>query len=262
MGIGDETVVTGQCRHLQERDHRKIRIVYEKPRWHDIWNGNPRIAQPGENGDFQEFRPRNGYKRPYIAGKNEKRWTWQRWGPEWGGSAPVGEIYLTEEEREFGSRFPARVYIEPHLKHGASPNKAWSWARWQELARLLLEAGLPVAQLGPPGLPGMPGVEQIRTASARQAAALLETARGAVLPEGGLHHIAAAVGAPATVVIFGCYIGPDVTGYATQKNMFTGEGLGCGWRIPSKCCQTAMANIEPERVTADLLRLLSGETAT
>lgn len=248
--------MTGQCRHLQARDPRKVRIVYEKPRWHEVWNGNPRIAQPGEKGDFQDFSPRQGYKRPYIASKNEKQWTWQRWGAEWGGRAPVGELYLTDEERAFGAAHAGRVFIEPHLKRGASQNKKWGWARWEALAALLLNGGFPVAQLGAPGLPAMPGVEQIRTNSARMAAALLAHARGAILPEGGLHHIAAAVGTPATVVIFGSYISPEVTGYETQTSLFTGAGLGCGMRVPCRCCESAMAKISPEDAFSALRTVL------
>lgn len=257
MGWGDECMVTGQARHLQQqRDPRKVRVVYEKPRWHEAWDHNPRIAQRGEQGDFQELRPRSGWKRPYIADKSEKRWTWQRWGAEWGGCAPRGEIYFTPPELAFGDRYAGRVVLEPHLKHGASQNKAWGWTRWQDAADRLRAAGLPVSQVGQPGVKPLAGVEFIATSSARLAAAVIARAQACVLPEGALHHIAAAVATPA-VVIFGCYISPEVTGYDGQVAFFRGQGLGCGWRVPMKCCADAMASISPAEVADAVLGLMS-----
>lgn len=250
--------MSGQCRYLQAKDPRKVNIVYEKPRWHEAWDNNPRIAQPREKGDFQEFRPRAGYKRPYIAAKTEKQWTWQKWGPEWGGSCPRGELYFTPAELEFGERFAGRVVIEPHLKRGASPNKAWSWERWQALADLLRDAGAPVAQIGAPGVNQLAGVEFIGTSTARLAAAVIARALGAALPEGALHHIAAAVGTPA-VVVFGAYISPEVTGYPEQVNLFHGPGLGCGMRVKCNCCAAAMAKITPELVREKLLVALRAD---
>lgn len=249
MGWGDELMVTGQARVMQQRDPRKVRVVYEKPRWFDAWDHNPRIARPDEKGDFQELRPRVNYLRPYMVAKTPERWSWKAWGP------PVGEIYFTPEELAFGDRFPGRVILEPNIKIGASPNKQWGWVRWNKLAWLLQKRGHLVSQLGPVGTPMLEGAEHIVTGSMRLAAAVMARARAAVLPEGGLHHVAAAVGTPA-VVIFGGFIAPAVTGYAGQVNLFAGEGLGCGARMPCKHCADAMAQIAPEDVLDQLMGLL------
>lgn len=256
-------MVTGQCRYLQQRDPRKVRIVYEKPRWHDVWDNNPRIARPGEKGDFQEFRPRAGYKRAYIADKTPNKWTWRRWGPEWGGSCPRGELYLTAEELAFGERYAGRVVIEPHLKKNASQMKAWGWERWMALADCLRARGINATQIGPPGVRSLPGIEFIETGSARLAASVIARARGAALPEGALHHIAAAVGTPA-VVIFGGYISPAVTGYPEQVSLFTGgdkHPLGCGMRVPCRHCADAMSKIGPFEVAEELMKLVEERAA-
>lgn len=249
MGWGDELMVTGQVRERQVADPRKVRIVYERPRWHEAWDFNPRIARPEERGDFQVLQPRDGYKRPYIAEKHDDRWVWRPWAP------PRGELYLTRFERKYGAGFPDRIILEPQLKRGASPNKDWGHARWVALAELCKRAGLPIAQLGPQNKGLLPGAEFIVTPTMRYAAAVLDNAAAAVLPEGGMHHVCAAVKTPA-VVIFGGYIAPAVTGYDDQVSIFTGGGLGCGMRTECAHCRQAMAAIEPADVFKKLEELL------
>jgi ADP-heptose:LPS heptosyltransferase len=90
----------------------------------------------------------------------------------------------------------------------------------------------------------------------RDAAAVLATARAAVLPEGGLHHVCAAVGTSA-VVIYGGYISPQVTGYEGQTAFFTGSGLGCGMRVACTHCKQSMEAIAPEAVFEALQRALN-----
>jgi ADP-heptose:LPS heptosyltransferase len=245
MGYGDEVMVTGQVRELQELDPRKVRIVYEKPRWHEAWENNPRIARPGELGDFQLLRPRVDYRRPYIAQKTATQWTWKAWGP------PKGELYFTHDEEAYGAKHRDRIVIEPRIKPGASPNKDWGIERWKELIRLGAAKGIQFTQLGDVNKYLLPGVKWVRTPTMRLAAAVLAYARAAVVPEGGLHHVCAAVGTPA-VVIFGGYISPAVTGYPEQRSFFTGGALGCGMRIPCEHCKRAMSEITPREVLAAL----------
>ena len=249
MGWGDELMMTGQARELQRRDPRKVRIAGDE-KFHDAWLNNPRIAQPGEQGDFQPLPRRDADGlRAYIVAKTWKRWTWRAWGP------PAGELYFTDEERAFGAAHGGRVILEPHVKPGASPNKQWGWARWSALARMAKDRGCRVTQVGPAGTARLDGADFILTRSMRLAAAVMAEARAAVLPEGGLHHVAAAVGAPA-VVIFGGFISPAVTGYADQVSLFAGDGLGCGLRVPCGHCAEAMDRIEPATVCDRLMELL------
>jgi ADP-heptose:LPS heptosyltransferase len=252
MGWGDELMVTGRVRELQRTDPRPVKILYERGRWHEAWEHNPRIAPKGAAGEFQELRPRTDYLRPYMRAKSEQRYTWKAYGP------PVGELYLTDKEKAFGALYAGRIVIEPNLKGGASINKDWGRERWGVLVGRMRERGLAATQLGPANTRRLGGAEFIETNNMRYAAAVLARARAAVLPEGGQHHVAAAVGCPA-VVIFGGYIAPAVTGYPWQSNLFVHDEqhpLGCGWRVRCAHCAAAMARIHPERVLQELEALL------
>ena len=249
MGLGDEVIVTGQVRELQERDPRRVVIDYEgKKRWFDVWDHNPRIARHDEPGDHQIFRPRKGYMRPYIADKTPNKWTWKAWRP------PRGEFYLTKGEIEFGRSHAGKVILQPQIKAAAPINKQWGLERWEALAAQLVAEGLRVAVIGAEIRTFWKSVEPIQTRSIRQAAAVLSTCAAAIVPEGALHHVAAAVGARAAV-IYGGYISPEVTGYEDQIAFFTGSELGCGKRQLCSHCQQAMKRIAPAEVAEAALRL-------
>lgn len=253
MGWGDEVMVTGQARVMQERDPRKVRVVYEKPRFHEAWLHNPRIAGEHERGDFQELVARERYLRPYMRFKGLHQWQWKRYGP------PKGELYFSPAEQAFGERHAGCVILEPTIKPGASPNKEWGWVNWNKLAFALRDRGVRVTQLGPVGTPLLEGAEHIVTRKMRLAAAVMSRARAAVLPEGGMHHVAAAVGIPA-VVIFGGYISPEVTGYDGQDSFFVRSGgheLGCGMRVRCTHCAEAMGAIKPGDVFERVMQKLS-----
>lgn len=255
MGFGDEIMVAGRARVLQQTDPRKCRVTFcGKLKWNSIWDNNPRIARIGERGDFQELVARDvNNSRPYHTKKTPERWSYNlAFRPN------VGEIYFTDAELEFGARYAARVIIEPHNKPKASPNKEWGWMRWNKLAYLLDAAGIRCAQMGPMGTRTIDRVELIETPNFRFGCAVLAGARACVLPEGGLHHAAAALNVPG-VVIFGGYIAVETTGYPMHTNLGVHVGEACGMRIPCEHCQEEMAKITPHEVCDELMRLM-GET--
>lgn len=241
--------MTGHCRLLQQTDPRKIRLDYGKRLWNEVFNHNPRIARYNEPGDFQIYRPRENGLRPYCTFKSERRWAWQEYRP------PVGELYFDNHERGFAEGYKPLIVLEPHIKKSASPNKRWPWESWQALVWMLAKQGLKMWQLGPPRTQTLAGVRFIETQSFRQAAAILSRAKCAILSEGGMAHAAAAVGVRA-VVIMGAYISPRVIGYEQNVNLFVGDDLGCGMRVPCKHCERAMAAITPEQVCEAVKGLL------
>lgn len=252
MGWGDELMVTGHVRELQAKDPRKVRIVYERVRWHEAWENNPRIARLDERGNFQDYMPRTAGLRPYATFKSQGRWGWKPYQP------PVGELYFTDSELELGQQYADRIIFEPTLKEGASPNKNWGRDRWNHLYRLANSDGFRITQLGPTNRHVIGMAEHIPTATMRQAAAIIARARAVVVHEGGAHHVAAATKTPA-VVIFGGFISPEVTGYKTQRNVFSGDAshpLGCGMRVRCKHCAEAMARIEPTAIYNILREIL------
>ena len=256
VGIGDEVMVSGMVRELQRADPRKVRIVYERgPRWYSVWENNPRIAGPQEEGAFHDWCPRENYLRPYISAKTKERWTWKPYRP------PVGEIYFTDAERAFAKQYAPRVIIDIDVKAGASPNKRWPTEHWKKLAQFLKDADLSTYQMGPLPPLMMPHATFAKTETIRQAAALIASSQAVICHEGALRHIAAAVGTPA-VVIHGGYISPEVIRYEGQESLFTGGGLGCGMRVPCSHCDEAMRAITPEMVFEALQRVLRSEPTT
>jgi hypothetical protein len=269
MGWGDEIMAAGQARRLQESDPQGRRVaVYGKngqPRSSEMWDNNPRILQSTEALCHRDhIRLVNGPGcRPYVDYVQMKQdfaivfpgqhfnpkirhprlpWRYTTWRCE------AGELFTPRSDLH------GYVVIEPEIKSNASPNKSWGWKRYQRLVKLL--PGIDWVQLGPPGTRVLDGVRHISTSSFKKACTPLSGARAAVLPEGGLHHAAAALGIPA-VVIFGGMTSPANTGYDNHINIFDdGMGSPCGMRVRCEHCARAMASITPDSVAVYLETLL------
>jgi ADP-heptose:LPS heptosyltransferase len=148
--------------------------------------------------------------------------------------------------------------LEPTVKAVGHGNKAWLLTYWSQLATKLQAAKVgPLIQCNPLEVRALPGAATVKTPSFRHAVAVLSVCRALVTTEGGLMHAAAAVGVPA-VVVFGGFISPEVTGYSLHRNLFSGDGLGCGMRSACDHCRRAMARITPAMVHNHLRGLLEG----
>jgi len=224
-------------------------------RWSDIWRENPFIASPDEerNGEARGSIRNGSNCRPYIkypftaeTGVNFTSWRARDY---------PGTIYFSVDEyhiaKDYKKDLGNFVIIEPHIKKKGNPNKQWGWHNWKMLAFIL--QGLNLVQLGPAGTKTLPGVKLIETYSFRHACIILSAARVSILPEGGLHHAAAAIKKPA-VVIFGGFVSPETTGYPEHKNIYSGDGNSpCGkWK---RCthCEDAMDSILPIQI-ADIAK--------
>ena len=238
---------------MQQTDPRKVKVTYRgQLRWSEIFENNPRIARIEERGDFQELQARGpDNHRPYHTGKTDRRWTYNL-----AFRADRGELYFSKQEQEFGARHQGLVLIEPNIKPKASPNKQWGWERWQKLADLMRAAGIvPTQFMGAPGARKLERVEVVQSPGFRSACAVLANAKACVLPEGGLHHAAAALGVPG-VVIFGGFTPVELTGYSMHRNLGASLGDACGMRTPCKHCADEMARITPEQVLEELKAML------
>ncbi len=249
MGYGDEIMAAGQARPEATRCGGPVHILdrHGRPRWSDMWLGLDWVAPPHHGAQGSVV---NGPGvRPYLKSLSRAKGAVFT---EWRARDCPGAIVLTDEERDFAvaatAGLGAFVVVEPNLVPEANPNKQWGWERWAELAALIRD--LNPVQLGPAGIRTVPGARHIETLSFRLACAVLARARGAVLPEGGLHHAAGVLGVPA-VVIFGGHTDPETTGYPGHINLFTG-GRACGAWQPCQHCAAAMAAITPAEVEAAL----------
>jgi ADP-heptose:LPS heptosyltransferase len=189
--------------------------------------------------------------RSYIASKTPEQWVWKPYTP-----IPA-DLKFTPGELEFAERYRGHVMVEPNVKDVGHRNKAWP--HWTELMAALRAAGVSTVQCGPGGTANIADHFAL-TPSFRYAAAVLSVSRAFVGTEGGLMHAAAAVGTPG-VIIFGAFISPEVTGYAMHRNLFTGEGLGCGMRTDCPHCRDAMRKITPGAVLDNLKELLCNRTS-
>ena len=252
IGMGDEIMVSGQARVAQQKNNLPV-VVFDRNlriRAHEMWANNRRIHITWDRKSAITPIHNGPGVRPYIANKTDERWTWKDFTP------PVGELYFSKDELRFASLFPKDVIIiEPNTKHKAPVNKDWGLARWMRTAELLHKEGLRVVQMGIAGAHELKGVEFIITPWFRHACAILAGARAAVLPEGGLHHAAAALNVPA-VVVYGGFISPRQTGYELHRNIFTG-GEPCGMRVPCGHCKKAMSEISPEMVVHNLMEVIN-----
>lgn len=172
--------------------------------------------------------------RGYQEGEEPERWHWN-----YNYRAEPAEIFWADDEVVVPGDY---VVIEPHIKGGASPAKQWPYYQ------AVVDA-LPEIEFRQPhyGRPTLRGVKPVST-NLRQAALLMAGARACLLPDGCLHHLAAAVGTPG-VVIFGGFAPKEVLGYPIHRNF--GDGA-LGFRKDRRESRAAMEAIRPEMVIEEL----------
>jgi ADP-heptose:LPS heptosyltransferase len=251
MGYGDQLMASGMARGAWARGKRiafgnGIQIIWDQHSA-EVFRGNPNIVSPGsESADGIVWIPY--YKGHRLYNRHDKikdRWVWNM-----DFHALPGEIFLDKFEVKSGERFgKGFVVIEPQSApwKSVAANKDWGRGKFQAVADRLRAGGHKVVQFqSDRGSPVLAGVMPIKTTSFRDAVAVLSHAAIYIGSEGGLHHAAAAVGIPA-VVLFGGFIPPSVTGYATHANL-TGGAEACGSLKPCAHCRKAMEAISVEEV--------------
>jgi hypothetical protein len=259
LGLGDNLMAAGMARGAAARGTRVAFGDGHKIIWdhhsEQIFRGNPNVARPGSEGAADmEWIPFYRGNRIYNRQDGDK-WAWNL-----DFHASPGEVFFGEQElafaRHFGQGF---VLIEPNVPEfkTVAPNKQWPVPRYREVAMRLMADGVKVAQFAYGGAVTIAGARQIKTPDFRHAMAVLARAALYIGPEGGLHHAAAAVGIPA-VVLFGGFIPPSVTGYATHTNL-TGGASACGSLKPCPHCAEAMGKISVKDVMGAAERVLKAE---
>lgn len=227
----------------------KRRIIWAKP-CYEVFKNNPNVAPPGAEGapDLEWVAHYPGsriyhLKPPHSGGK---------WRFNYDFRPTPGEIYFDDAEKAFAGAISAGfVLIEPRVKPRAQ-NKQWGIEKWRALAAALRESGHDVVQFNKEG--AIPEARIIKVPSFRHAMAAMTRARLCILPEGGLHHGAAAVNLPG-IVLFGGFTPPELTGYDMHSNIFTG-GTACGSQQPCAHCRDAMDRITVQTVYNEAQRML------
>ena len=220
----------------------------------EIFRHNPNVARPGSERDrdiewVDYYKGNRHYNR---LDRNRGRWAWN-----YDFKATPGEIFFSREEVAFGeSHGSGFVLVEPNVPwhKSVAVNKDWGLQKYQSVVDLLLSDGRKVVQTAY-GRDKLRGVKFVTTPNFRSALALLKQSAVAVLPEGGLHHGAAALCVPA-VVIFGGFIPPEVTGYRSHINLTGGPSAACGSLQKCAHCRAALDKISVDEVYQSVKRFL------
>lgn len=245
MGLGDELMALGEARARYARTRTRVQIVdrHGKRRAHFLWQGASYVARLHEHGKF-EIVVNGSNCRPYIDydRTTKQRWVYRDYKP-----CP-GELFNVRPNE----KYRGYVMLEPNVKPNASPNKQWGWDKWQTLVEQSPETCF--VQTGPKGTRWLRGVQRVLTTDFADAVNVLAAAYTAVLPEGGLHHAAAALGKP-VVVLFGGYNSPRQTGYDFHINMAVDSPEAEGWRVLHPACKAAWDQITVSMIQEALARI-------
>lgn len=244
MGFGDDIMATGLAKGAALRGKQIAFGNEQKIIWgpwsKQIFKNNPNIAEPGrersKNVEWIHY-----YKGHRIYNKlAADRWLWNM---EF--RAKPGEVYFDASDPINCPISSGFILIEPNVpqQKTVAKNKQWPFERYQAVVDEFMRQGFDVAQFDTG--PHLKNVRVLKTQSFRHAMALMTHAKLAILPEGGLHHAAAALGVPA-VVIFGGFIPPSVTGYERHTNLTGGTKVFCGSLRTCAHCREAM-----DRITID-----------
>jgi hypothetical protein len=243
VGFGDDLLASGLAKSVPKGKRAAFgdgrRIIWG-PWSEEIFRYNPRIARPGSEGspDLYYIDHYKGHRQYNRLDKDKGRWIWNY---EW--KAVPGEIYFNGEPTA-GEGF---IYVEPNVPwhKSVAVNKDWGLQNYQAVVDRLLKDGHDVVQ-SHYGRDRLKGVRVVKTPTFRDALSVMSRARTVLVPEGGMHHGAAALGISA-VVIFGGFIPPAVVGYDEHVNL-TGGAEACGSLNRCQHCRDAMSKISVEEV--------------
>src|SRR5262245_1627250 len=221
MGFGDDVLGSGLARGMHASGMRAAfgdgnRIIWG-PWSEEVFRHNPNIARPGSEGSKDLFwiRHHKGHRLYNQLDKVKARWVWN-----YSFRVRPGEIFFDQNELNLANTAGRDfIYVEPNVPwhKSVASNKDWGLHNYQAVVDLLRRDGHDVVQ-SKHGRDKLQGVRFVSTPTFRDALAAMSRAKAALIPEGGMHHGAAAVGVRA-VVIFGGFIPASVMGYSGHINL-------------------------------------------
>ena len=255
MGYGDDLMASGMARGLNGLKRAAFgdgkRIIWG-PWSEEIFRYNPHIAKPGSEkaADLHWINYYKGHRNYNRLNTERTRWIWN-----YDFSPMPGQIFFSPVEWLFAKSVGNYDYIliEPNVPwhKSVAVNKDWGLAKYQAVVDRLRQAGHDVVQCDY-GRDRLQGVRTVHTPTFRHALAAMARAKLAVLPEGGLHHAAAALDVRA-IVLFGGFIPPQVTGYSMHVNLTGGSEEACGSLAQCAHCRAALDNISVDEVCSHII---------
>ena len=214
-GLGDNLLLTAVLPEIRKRMPRH-RIVVETP-WKELFANNPdadwvtdKHVKTTKRHIKPVYRVEKRGDRPFIA---------QMLSYIGSGNAGTPHIYLTDSEIERAAGdYPGRyIAICPTGKSVFSSNRReWGLDNFQKLRDLLSDYRF--IQIGLPRDALLDNAADARGLSVRESAAIIHNAWFFLGLEGGFMHVARAVDTR-SVIVFGGYILPEVSGYRENVNI-------------------------------------------
>ncbi|MCW8128862.1 MAG: glycosyltransferase family 9 protein [Planctomycetota bacterium] len=279
--LGDTIEVSALVRNLKKvRPGLRIAVVTRRP---EIFRHNPHVDEAyGWHLMRAGMTVRAGYSgkdmfvEEHVVGIQWRR-LWEELD-QYGMPSPAGdgvapkmdgvhpEIFLSEAEKEAGRALlaPLRAHGKPVVLLSSTGklkpvhNREWGVANYQEVVKALAPfvslaqaggeevltlGGKPLAQFG--GLP------------VRQAAGLFAASDAFLVQEGGLMHLASAVGTP-VAAIFGGTLLPSQTGYEANVNFWSKPACSpCLGKAENCAHLKCMAPLTPRKVVEGIAQLLA-----
>jgi len=259
MGIGDQVMAAGRAKLLHKKTGKRV-CIGNRPNllWSPLYSDNPYLVKSGEKAsDDQIWLHDCPGARPYIdyqgtrlhsdnrrmSGKRFRRWVWMKnHVPE-----PM-EVFFSEEEEYERDLLKKRrfILVNPHQKPKAPPNKRWPFEYFQEVVNSLKDDHEIIQLKEHHGQPSLLNATSYAP-TLRQLAVYISSAVLVVSGEGLFHHLSAAFQTP-TVVLFGGFVSPDVTGYDYQQSIYVRDRNVLGVREATEAGRNIMLSITPELV--------------
>jgi ADP-heptose:LPS heptosyltransferase len=216
FGLGDNLLLSALLPELRRRYPSRPIVV--ETRWPELFLNNP--YPDWVTGRHIKTTPRHIKPKYHVDLETDVSIYRQLMGKIGADRESAPELYLTDREIAGAqSAFPFEyVCVCPVGKTTFCANrKEWGLENFQILRDLMTETRF--VQVGLPGDPLLDGVVDARHLSVRMTAAAMRNSLFFLGLEGGLMHLAKAVGRRA-VVIYGGMIRPDISGYAENINIY------------------------------------------
>ena len=288
MGYGGALIWTGLARNIKQRwPEKKVVLVHGKslkqlllgkPYKNKVmYHNNPDIDLVTDEISWLWQRWQHNPRQTVVIDMRRPEYLyWQRYTPERieykTGQHAIAvasavhaiddaelkpRVVLTQEEasqtdallRQHALKPGAYLCIEPHTKTSFTPNKAWPFQRWQELANQLVARGETLVQVGAPGNAILAGaVDVTGKVSFRETGRILEQAKLFVGPVGGLLHLSRAMGTK-NVALVSPWEPRELATYPDDINIFAGSAEHhCGKLTPCEECRASMAALSVDEV--------------
>ncbi len=214
-GLGDNLLLTALLPEMRKRMPAH-KIVVETP-WVELFTANPHADWVTD----KHIKTTKRHTKPVyrVEKRGDRPFLEQMMSHIDSEGAVAPHIYLTEDEIQYaGDEYPGRyIVICPTGKNLFSSNRReWGLDRFQDLRDLLseyrfIQVGLARDQL-------LSNVVDARGLAVRESAAIIQNAWFFLGLEGGFMHVSRAVDTR-SVIIFGGYILPEVSGYPENVNI-------------------------------------------